>query len=1116
MEIKSSESLYIKCLGFTLAGLLAFGLFSNKDVTAATMAKAKEVKIENSAGFDGNLNSTIDDVQKLAVVVDDLSISGGGTWGSITGTLSNQTDLQNALNAKEPTLTKGNLLSGTGISLSGGTGSIIGSNVTVTNSAPDQTVALTGGGITVISGTYPNFTITSTEVDGSTSNELPVAGTDIDVSGQTVSLETTLDSVVKMNTVSEIAFDTTPTSTAATEGKLYWDNTEKTLEFDLTDGSISVNKEIFEYFTNLSGTTLVEGDVVSISGVSGGRTAITLTNAANNMSVENCIGVVTTASVAPNGIARVTLTGTVNMGTGSFTENPVYVDPANPGKWTQTAPTAPNFTVRIGSIKVAHAVNGELQVNMWKNSKFVDAADVNGTATTVTGQIPVWNQAAQYFDFTENIHDYAKLANPHFTGNVGIGTTQPSSALEVVGTVKATTFASATMPNFETSINGKDSLHGVVARSTVAGANCLPTNLTTTTFTLGATANPISYYFAGTLVAVTSNKTATLDDGAGGSTAGLYYVYFNGTTGNILATKTFPGISCGDNVIIANVFWNGTNYGLVGDERHAYRRDCEWHIWAHQTVGARYKSGFDFVPTGTGATATFTMSGGLIYDEDIAFTAVASSAYPTANALRTLYQTGASTYAFDATPSTIPYKAGTGSRPVYVNGSTYAVTTMDSASNRYINFFIYATQDIHTPVYCFAETLGAADVATNGHPSTADARAVPFPNLSTFGLSPELRPLYRLVVRANGVILTLTTADDYRTVSSLPMGAGTTSTTASAVSSLAYGSISSTNVQLALEELADEKVQIIGGNVGIGTTAPVFALDTIGTGNFSGNVNAAYFSGNGAYLTGITAGSSSWTVSGNDQYASTSGNVGIGSTAPAKKLDIAGNIGTTTRVEYNDGIVSGYTGIDGTNVDIGALSNHGVRVETNNLVRMSVTNGGNVGIGTTLPSTALDVAGSATVDGLNINSTYTFPTVDGDANQFLQTNGSGTISWATAAGGSSTFAACINLGVLSSKYAAGVDVALLMFPFNVTITRVYFTHDIDPTTELNANLKYADARIGLANSVVINDLDTTSGVRDDSSITSGSVASGKLIYMEFDAAPDSSASEGFLVIEGTE
>ncbi len=48
------------------------------------------------------------------------------------------------------------LTAGTGISITNGAGAI-----TVTNSAPDQTVSLTGAGATTISGTYPNFTITS-------------------------------------------------------------------------------------------------------------------------------------------------------------------------------------------------------------------------------------------------------------------------------------------------------------------------------------------------------------------------------------------------------------------------------------------------------------------------------------------------------------------------------------------------------------------------------------------------------------------------------------------------------------------------------------------------------------------------------------------------------------------------------------------------------------------------------------------------------------------------------------------------------------------------------------------------------------------------------------------
>jgi hypothetical protein len=67
----------------------------------------------------------------------------------------------------------------TGVTLSASTGLSIsesGNVITLTNTAPDQTVSLTGAGITNVTGTYPNFTITSTEVDGSTTNELQAYG----------------------------------------------------------------------------------------------------------------------------------------------------------------------------------------------------------------------------------------------------------------------------------------------------------------------------------------------------------------------------------------------------------------------------------------------------------------------------------------------------------------------------------------------------------------------------------------------------------------------------------------------------------------------------------------------------------------------------------------------------------------------------------------------------------------------------------------------------------------------------------------------------------------------------------------------------------------------------
>lgn len=78
---------------------------------------------------------------------------------SITGSWPNQT-----INASggAGTVTSVAATGGTGISVSGSPITTSGT-LTITNTAPDQTVALTQGGTTTITGTYPNFTISSAD-----------------------------------------------------------------------------------------------------------------------------------------------------------------------------------------------------------------------------------------------------------------------------------------------------------------------------------------------------------------------------------------------------------------------------------------------------------------------------------------------------------------------------------------------------------------------------------------------------------------------------------------------------------------------------------------------------------------------------------------------------------------------------------------------------------------------------------------------------------------------------------------------------------------------------------------------------------------------------------------
>ncbi len=52
-----------------------------------------------------------------------------------------------------------------------------------------------------------------------------------------------------------------------------------------------------------------------------------------------------------------------------------------------------------------------------------------------------------------------------------------------------------------------------------------------------------------------------------------------------------------------------------------------------------------------------------------------------------------------------------------------------------------------------------------------------------------------------------------------------------------------------------------------------------------------------------------------------------------------------------------------------------------------------LGIGTTNPNSLLDVNGVAIIDSLNINNQYSLPSNDGNADDYLQTDGAGNLSW---------------------------------------------------------------------------------------------------------------------------
>jgi len=168
-----------------------------------------------------------------------------------------------------------------------------------------------------------------------------------------------------------------------------------------------------------------------------------------------------------------------------------------------------------------------------------------------------------------------------------------------------------------------------------------------------------------------------------------------------------------------------------------------------------------------------------------------------------------------------------------------------------------------------------------------------------------------------------------------------------------------------------EKMRITNtGNVGIGTTGPGYKLtisDVSGSSllalvNSTNNTNWQFipvtngansdlrFYNNGAYPVTFQ----------------TTGNVGIGTTGPAQTLHLYKATGTNY-IEIDSGSNGGYIGTDGTNFALQARNSQDITFYNSaGAVRnVTITNTGNVGIGTTSPSYKLDVQGSGTVASFN-------------------------------------------------------------------------------------------------------------------------------------------------------
>ncbi len=157
-----------------------------------------------------------------------------------------------------------------------------------------------------------------------------------------------------------------------------------------------------------------------------------------------------------------------------------------------------------------------------------------------------------------------------------------------------------------------------------------------------------------------------------------------------------------------------------------------------------------------------------------------------------------------------------------------------------------------------------------------------------------------------------------------------------------------------------EGTGLFGEGLGIGTTTPAGILHVVGTTTiFSGTVTASLFVGDGSGLTSVGDGNSLDASDGSPEnavFVDANGNVGIGTTGPSAFLEVTGeNEGAWATFISNTDADNGFGLKVRSGDDNNTLAFKVENINTNTL--LSVDGDGNVGIGVTWPSAALEVDG---------------------------------------------------------------------------------------------------------------------------------------------------------------
>lgn len=335
----------------------------------------------------------------------DITIPGGGSgavWGSITGTITNQTDLvtyiATALASYVPN-TRTITINGTSFDLSANRTWNVGTVTGVTATAP---ITSSGGAAPNVStsmntnkligrgtagvGVMEEITLgTNLSLSGTTLNATGGGGLDYGIASGTNTYTVTIAGVTSYTDGDTYVIKFTNGNDADSTININGLGAQllvKEFNVQITGGDIVSGQELiiiydgtnfqtlgvapnqlFAYVTNDDSVTINKGQPVYAFGAAGNRMSVKLANNTSDATSAQTVGVVFSTSIAPNQRGFVITQGVISgVNTGAYSPGQQLYLGATAGSLTATKPYAPNHLVYIGIVERANAGNGQIYI----------------------------------------------------------------------------------------------------------------------------------------------------------------------------------------------------------------------------------------------------------------------------------------------------------------------------------------------------------------------------------------------------------------------------------------------------------------------------------------------------------------------------------------------------------------------------------------------------------------------------------------------------------------------------------------------------------------------------------------------------------------------------------